>query len=104
VAIPRYAESNFGGKRKKPVAHFRGRISGETTDVSKGTTVDRTGQAKFSFVFHRWIVGRWIVGSWNLAGSLARLAAGSPATVMRGVGDRARMMDTERPKHTMACV
>jgi hypothetical protein len=63
VAIPRYAESNFGGKRKKPVAHFRGRISGETTDVSKGTTVERTGQVKFSFLFHTGIVGSWIVGA-----------------------------------------
>jgi hypothetical protein len=31
---------------QKPVAHCRGRISGEITDVANVTMVDRTGQAK----------------------------------------------------------
>jgi hypothetical protein len=52
VILLRYAESNFGGNHKKPVAHFRKRNARETTDDCKGITVARTGQAKFSLLFH----------------------------------------------------
>jgi hypothetical protein len=52
VILLRYAESNFGGNREKPVAHFRKRSARETTDGANGTTVAWTGQAKFALLFH----------------------------------------------------
>jgi hypothetical protein len=52
-AVMRYRKK-FRPPTQKPVAHCRGRISGAITDVANVTMVDRTGQAKSWFVFHRW--------------------------------------------------
>jgi len=39
---------------QKPVAHFCGRVLGETNHFEQNTMVDRTGQAGFEFFIHRW--------------------------------------------------